>query len=123
VNNADPSAQIVDLETLKRMMNRGMEMTSQELVEKGMQAVEQAGDRTREPGVLVAALGESAVGQLRRYYFPRWRPGVVLQPNPELRRFRRVVVEDEREVPLVEAVAPDDMQYRVALEADFPPAP
>lgn len=64
---------------------------------------------------LIATLGTAAVRKLRRRYFPHWRAGTVLQRDPSMRMFRKVVVRDEIERAIVESVAPDDVRYTVEI--------
>lgn len=68
---------------------------------------------------LVEGLGEPGVTALRRLYFPSWREGTVVQADPQLRCFHRVVVRDAAERAIVMAVAPPNVTVRVALQAEF----
>jgi hypothetical protein len=65
---------------------------------------------------LVAELGDTALGALRRQYFPRWRPSSSGDVEPELRRLRRVIVSDEREATLVRAIAPPNVRVRILTQ-------
>jgi hypothetical protein len=75
-------------------------------------------ERERRAKNLVKELGRSSVAVLRQRYFPLWRPGTRLQPNRELRQFRGLVVEDQEERAIVEAVAPEGIEYEVTVQPD-----
>ena len=64
---------------------------------------------------LANLIGQARVADLRRCYFPRWRPNVVRVADPGLQDFRKIVVSDSFEASVVEAVAPNDLRYTVRL--------
>jgi hypothetical protein len=71
------------------------------------------------PRALRKAIGREGIERLRREYFPRWRPGREVDANPRLRAFRRIVVKNEFERRVVQAVAPRDLAVRVTLEDEI----
>lgn len=74
--------------------------------------------RSLSPDEFRRALGNDGVVLLRHQYFPRWRPERVTDPNPRLRAFRKIVVEDEIERQMVQAVAPEDILVEITLVSE-----
>jgi hypothetical protein len=66
--------------------------------------------------VLEKALGAREVYELRRSYFPRWRPGRPHAADESLRAFRTVIVEDTFEAQVVSALAPAGFKVSVRLD-------
>lgn len=73
------------------------------------------GDRAVTKELLEAVLRPSEFAELRRWYFPRWRPNRTEGANQSLRSFRQVVVEDTFEQQIVLAVAPSELRVRVKI--------
>jgi hypothetical protein len=64
---------------------------------------------------LEARLGADGVRDLRREYFPRWRPSRAYAAAESLRGFKEIVVEDEFERELVRALAPRELTVEVRI--------
>jgi len=66
--------------------------------------------------LLEETIGAQGVYDLRRSYFPRWRPGRPHVASDSPRAFRTVIVEDAFEAQVVSALAPPDLRVRVRLD-------
>ena len=66
--------------------------------------------------LLLAELEPEEVAELRRRYFPRWRPHREYPASESLRAFRKVLVEDTFEELVVLAIAPRDLDVKVELD-------
>jgi hypothetical protein len=64
---------------------------------------------------LEAVLGVDGLKELRRWYFPRWRPNRAHAANESLRAARSIVVESMFEQEVVRALAPADLRLRVKI--------
>lgn len=64
---------------------------------------------------LEALLGADGVLELRRKYFPRWRPGRVHAAGESVRGLKAVVVEDEFEGEVVKALAPRELSVQIRI--------
>jgi hypothetical protein len=69
--------------------------------------------------LLEKTLGTRGVYELRRSYFPRWRPGRPHAADESLRAFRTVIVEDTFEAEVVSALAPADLKVSVRLDSSM----
>ena len=70
--------------------------------------------------LLEATLGAEGVHELRRRYFPRWRPGRSHAAGESLRAFRTVIVEDAFEAEVVSALAPPNLKVSVRVDERVP---
>ena len=59
-----------------------------------------------------AVLGANGVRELRRRYFPRWRRSRTNAAAKSLRGYKAVVVEDQFEWEVVQALAPRELTVR-----------
>jgi hypothetical protein len=86
-------------------------------VELTRQVREQISEQLLSRATLERLVGAKGVASLRRYYFPRWRAYPVHEANRELWPYRRLVVKDQFEKKLVEAVKPTSgLEVQVLIE-------
>jgi hypothetical protein len=76
---------------------------------------ERLADRPISRAGVEKVIGPDGIADLRRRYFPRWRPNRVRDASPQLRAYRRVVVADRFEEKLVRALAPADLVVDVVV--------
>ena len=67
-------------------------------------------------GSIEAIIGAQGIRELRRFYFPRWRPSRSYAPGESLRAFRTVIVSDRFEADVVYALAPPSLRVSVRLD-------
>jgi len=60
-------------------------------------------------------LGADGVHELRRKYFPRWRRSRAYAAGESVRGLKAVVVEDEFEGKIVEALAPRELSVQIRI--------
>ncbi len=60
-------------------------------------------------------LGAEGVHELRRTYFPRWRRSRAYTGGESVRGLKAVVVEDEFEGEIVEALAPRELSVQIRI--------
>ena len=60
-------------------------------------------------------LGPNGVDELRRTYFPSWRRSRAYAASEALRGFKALVVEDEFEGRIVEALTPQELSVRIRI--------
>ncbi len=69
---------------------------------------------------LEAELGADGVRELRRKYFPRWRRSRANAAAESLRGFKALVVEDEFERAVVQALAPRELTVKIRVGKQEP---
>jgi hypothetical protein len=72
------------------------------------------------PEAIEATLGAVGVRNLRRTYFPRWRRSRANAAAESLRGFKALVVEDEFEREVVQALAPRELKVKVRVSKQEP---
>lgn len=60
-------------------------------------------------------LSADDINELRRKYFPRWRRSRAYAAGESVRGLKAVVVEDEFEGQIVEALAPRELNVRIRI--------